>query len=179
MRQPRRCRRRRRSADIPIPVDDAPPLAPDAGRAPLRRDRRIDSGPPDIESSAARRARAAARSGANRLRLPLPLAIVALVALVRGAARLAQGHRAACAAARIVLWCDRDAGQPARPAFTDVKIGNEIHDGVPVLVVEGMIVSTVSMPVEVPRLRFALRNATRGRGLFLDRAAVAAGAASL
>jgi hypothetical protein len=45
-------------------------------------------------------------------------------------------------------------------AFTDLKIGNEIHDGVPVLVVEGMIVSTVSMPVDVPRLRFALRNAT-------------------
>ena len=45
-------------------------------------------------------------------------------------------------------------------AFADLKIGNEIHDGVPVLVVEGMIVSTVSMPVDVPRLRFALRNAT-------------------
>ena len=44
--------------------------------------------------------------------------------------------------------------------FTDLKIGNEIHDGVPVLVVEGMIVSTVSKPVDVPRLRFALRSAT-------------------
>ena len=43
--------------------------------------------------------------------------------------------------------------------FTDLKIGNEIHDGVPVLVVEGMIVSMVSMPVDVPRLRFTLRSA--------------------
>ena len=43
--------------------------------------------------------------------------------------------------------------------FTDVKIGNEIHDGVPVLVIEGLIVSTTSKPVDVPRLRFALRNA--------------------
>ncbi len=40
-----------------------------------------------------------------------------------------------------------------------MKIGNEIHDGVPVLVVEGVIVSTVSTPVDMPRLRFALRNA--------------------
>jgi hypothetical protein len=45
-------------------------------------------------------------------------------------------------------------------AFTDLKIGNEIHDGVPVLVVEGLIVSMVSKPVDVPRIRFALRNAS-------------------
>jgi hypothetical protein len=44
-------------------------------------------------------------------------------------------------------------------AFTDVKLRSEMHDGVPVLLVEGTIVSTVSTPVEVPRLRFALRNA--------------------
>jgi hypothetical protein len=42
--------------------------------------------------------------------------------------------------------------------FTDVKIASETHDGVPVLTVEGMIVSAVSDAVEVPRLRFALRN---------------------
>jgi hypothetical protein len=44
--------------------------------------------------------------------------------------------------------------------FTDLKISNETHDGVPVLVVEGIIVSTASMPVDVPRLRFALRSAS-------------------
>jgi hypothetical protein len=42
--------------------------------------------------------------------------------------------------------------------FTHLKIGNEIHDGVPVLVVEGTILSKASMAVDVPRLRFALRN---------------------
>ena len=51
------------------------------------------------------------------------------------------------------------AGEPARSGLPDVKIGNETHDGVPVLVVEGIIVSTVGVPVDVPRLRFALRNA--------------------
>ncbi len=43
--------------------------------------------------------------------------------------------------------------------FTDIKISRDVHDNVPVLVVEGTIVSASTNPVEVPRLRFALRNA--------------------
>jgi hypothetical protein len=150
-------------SDIPIPVEDAPPLAPDLpdGAGPRTHITSLDdNGPPDIESVAARRARATARRRRNRLRIPLPLAIVALATLcvallgwrknvVRHAPQLASFYSA--------------IGLPVNLrglAFTDLKIGNEIHDGVPVLVVEGMIVSTVSMPVDVPRLRFALRNAT-------------------
>jgi predicted Zn finger-like uncharacterized protein len=45
-------------------------------------------------------------------------------------------------------------------SFTGVKISREERDGVPVLAVEGTIVSQSSNPVEVPRLRFAVRNAT-------------------
>jgi predicted Zn finger-like uncharacterized protein len=119
-----------------------------------------DKGRPDIESVAARRARATARRRRSRFRVPLPVAIVALVTLcvallgwrkdvVRHAPQLASFYSA--------------IGLPVNLrglAFSDMKIGNEIHDGVPVLVVEGMIVSTVSMPVDVPRLRFALRSAT-------------------
>ena len=96
----------------------------------------------------------------SRVRVPLPLAIVALVTLcaallgwrkdvVRHAPQLASFYSA--------------IGLPVNLrglTFADLKIGNEIHDGVPVLVVEGMIVSTVSKPVDVPRLRFALRSAT-------------------
>jgi hypothetical protein len=149
-------------ADIPIPVEDAPSLAPALqGDAPVTHITSLDdAGPPDIESVAARRARADARRRRNRLRIPLPLAIVALVTLcaallgwrkdiVRHAPQLASFYSA--------------IGLPVNLrglAFADLKIGNEIHDGVPVLVVEGMIVSTVSMPVDVPRLRFALRSAT-------------------
>jgi hypothetical protein len=44
--------------------------------------------------------------------------------------------------------------------FQDVKITKEENDGVPVLAVEGTIVSQSSSPVEIPRLRFAVRNAT-------------------
>jgi hypothetical protein len=42
--------------------------------------------------------------------------------------------------------------------FTDIRLANDTHDGVPVLTVEGTIASVVSAAVEVPRLRFALRN---------------------
>ena len=46
--------------------------------------------------------------------------------------------------------------------FTEVKVSRDIHDGVAVLVVEGTIASTASKPVEVPRLRFAMRNEAGG-----------------
>jgi predicted Zn finger-like uncharacterized protein len=45
-------------------------------------------------------------------------------------------------------------------AFKDVKITREERDGVPVLAIEGTILSQSNNPVEVPRLRFAVRNAT-------------------
>jgi predicted Zn finger-like uncharacterized protein len=147
-------------SDIPIPVEDAPPLVPAAGGDVPPHASELDNGPPDVESVAARRARIAARKRRARWRLTLPIAIVALIALsaallgwrkdiVRHVPQLASFYSA--------------IGMPVNIrglAFTDLKIGNEIHDGVPVLVVEGMIVSTVSKPVEVPRLRFALRSAT-------------------
>jgi predicted Zn finger-like uncharacterized protein len=149
-------------SDIPIPVEDAPPLVPAAdGEAPPALAAELDNGPPDIESVAARRARAAARKRRNRWRqIPLPVAIVALIAIsggllswrkdvVRYVPQLASFYSA--------------IGMPVNLrglAFTDLKIGNEIHDGVPVLVVEGLIVSMTSTPVDIPRIRFALRNAT-------------------
>ena len=108
-------------------------------------------------SAAGRAAQARQRRDRQQLRLPgLILVLVALCAallawrkdMVRHVPQLASFYAS--------------IGLPVNLrglAFTDVKIGSETHDGVPVLVVEGMIVSTVSMPVEVPRLRFALRNA--------------------
>ncbi|MGY4474192.1 MJ0042-type zinc finger domain-containing protein [Bradyrhizobium sp. USDA 3364] len=44
-------------------------------------------------------------------------------------------------------------------AFRDLKITNETVDGKPVLVIEGMIVGQTRKPVELPRLRFAVRDA--------------------
>ena len=50
-------------------------------------------------------------------------------------------------------------------SFEDVKITKEERDGVPVLSVEGNIVSVAKRPVEVPRLRFAIRN-TSGQEIY-------------
>ncbi|UPJ50843.1 zinc-ribbon domain-containing protein [Bradyrhizobium sp. 200] len=44
-------------------------------------------------------------------------------------------------------------------AFKDIKITNETVDGKPVLVIEGMVVGETTKPVELPRLRFSVRDA--------------------
>ena len=44
-------------------------------------------------------------------------------------------------------------------AFKDVKISNEIVDGKPVLVIEGEIIGEAHKTVELPRLRFSVRDA--------------------
>jgi predicted Zn finger-like uncharacterized protein len=44
-------------------------------------------------------------------------------------------------------------------AFKDVKLSTEAVDGKPVLVVEGLIVDETRKPVELPRLRFIVRDA--------------------
>ena len=45
-------------------------------------------------------------------------------------------------------------------AFENVRITRETENGATILMVEGFIVSTANKPVEVPRLRFAARNAS-------------------
>ncbi len=44
-------------------------------------------------------------------------------------------------------------------AFKDLKISNETVEGKPVLVIEGVIVGETRKPVELPRLRFSVRDA--------------------
>ncbi|MBT1516710.1 zinc-ribbon domain-containing protein [Bradyrhizobium sp. SRL28] len=44
-------------------------------------------------------------------------------------------------------------------AFKDIKITNETVDGKPVLVIEGTIIGQTKNPVELPRLRFSVRDA--------------------
>ncbi|WP_065752260.1 MJ0042-type zinc finger domain-containing protein [Bradyrhizobium paxllaeri] len=44
-------------------------------------------------------------------------------------------------------------------AFKDIKVSNETVDGKPVLVIEGVIVGETKKPVELPRLRFSVRDA--------------------
>jgi predicted Zn finger-like uncharacterized protein len=44
-------------------------------------------------------------------------------------------------------------------AFKDIKVTNETVDGKPVLVIEGTIIGESRKPVELPRLRFSVRDA--------------------
>lgn len=147
-------------SDIPIPVTDAPPLAPEPGDGMLPEAGTIDGDARDIEHAAERRrARAAARRKNKRMRAPVSVIILLLLFvcgallglrknIVRHVPQMASFYAA--------------IGMPVNLRglmFHDVKISNETHDGVPVLVVEGVIASTVSVPVDVPRIRFALRNA--------------------
>ena len=149
-------------SDIPIPVTDAPPLVPaaDGDAAPVPA-AEMDNGPPDVESVAARRARTAARKRKDRWRkIPLSVAMVLLVAISCG---LLGWRKAVVSYVPQLASFYSAIGMPVNLrglAFTDLKIGNEIHDGVPVLVVEGLIVSMTPATVEIPRIRFALRNAS-------------------
>jgi predicted Zn finger-like uncharacterized protein len=148
-------------ADIPIPVEDAPPLAPGSDLGGGRPGDRlaIENNREDIESAAIRR-RAAAHAQRQRGKRTawLPVAIAAL--LVVCVALLAWRKDAVRHLPQLASFY-ASIGLPVNLrglTFTDLKVGRETHDGVPVLVVEGTIASGVAVPVEVPRLRFALRN---------------------
>jgi predicted Zn finger-like uncharacterized protein len=148
-------------ADIPIPAADAPPLVPTAGDGMKPASGpQIDNGRGDIETVAARRARAAAKRRRGRLRIPLP---VAIAAMLLACAALVALRKDAVRHAPQLASLYASIGLPVNLRgldFADVKVASEIHDGVPVLVIEGAIVSKVAMPVDVPRLRFSLRNAS-------------------
>ncbi len=144
-------------SEIAIASERAPPIAP---QAPASDD---EPQPSNIESIAARRGR---RSHARRhisvrsARMPAVIlllvgVVAALVAwrgsIVRHAPQLASLYGA--------------IGLPVNLRglnFTEVKVSRDTHDGAAVLVVEGSIVSAASKPVEVPRLRFAMRNEAGG-----------------
>jgi predicted Zn finger-like uncharacterized protein len=151
------------------PDVEAPPIVPvdlDAGRPPIdidAADQRDAAHPAkDVESYAARFSR---RTGKRYLHVwsltRLQTAILALIILD----------------AVIVGW-RRDIvrmlpqtesfysllGLPVNLrglVFDDVTTSSELHDGVPILVVQGTIINRTSALTEVPRLKIAVRNAAK------------------
>lgn len=118
--------------------------------------------PESIETVAARRAPKPKKTRTRSIkwtRLGVPVAIAVLVALfvalvvfrtevVRFAPQTASLYGA--------------VGLPVNLRgliFENVRTTGEVHEGVPVLIVEGTIANVVNKTVEVPRLRFAMRNA--------------------
>ena len=147
-------------ADIPLPIGDAPPLAPDTDGGPPDGRPALENNREDIESAAIRR-RTGAQARRRRQKRKVGLAVAIAVLAVVCAALLAWRKDAVRHMPQLASFY-ASIGLPVNLrglTFTDLRTGRETHDGVTVLVVEGTIVSTVSVPVEVPRLRFALRNA--------------------
>jgi predicted Zn finger-like uncharacterized protein len=143
-------------------VEGAPPLAPelpDNGATTAEEMAPASEPPEDIESVAARRAQG---GKLRRLRRwpSLSTTIIALLVIVsvligwrNDVVRLMPQTASFFSAIGL--------GVNLRGlAFADVRTSREQNDGVNVLVVEGKIVSRVPKPIEVPRLRFAVRDKT-------------------
>ena len=144
---------------------DAPALAPDdgPGQAPtVAGAERAE----DIETVAARRARRQMSGRGRRSRRPSVGVVIALLLAVNAAVL---GWRA-----DVVRAMPQTAslfaaiGLPVNLrglAFTDVKTTKEMHDGVPVLLVQGTISNVARQPRDVARLRFSMRNGA-GREIY-------------
>jgi hypothetical protein len=144
-----------------LPHGDAPPISPiDSDLPPPARQFEDDS-----EGFVARRARMQERRKVKRRSSKWTALILVLI-----------GFNVALIGARneVVRYFPQTAslfaviGLPVNLrslSFEDVKITKEERDGVPVLMVEGNIVSVTKRPVEVPRLRFAIRN-TSGQEIY-------------
>jgi predicted Zn finger-like uncharacterized protein len=149
---------------------DAPPLAPvdlDEGRPPVDMD--ADQSPghgavpaEDIETVAARRRRRGVAHRTTRWPLsPLHSGILALLLVDT----FLFGWRndivsALPQTASFYAWM----GVPVNLrglAFDGVVTTTEQHEGVPILVVDGSVVNTARKTVDVPRLKFVVRNAAR------------------
>ena len=111
----------------------------------------------DIETFAARRASRASR----RSRWPLPGLPIAILALIALNAALIAWRADVVRVAPQTASLYAAIGLPVNLrglSFADVTTATETHDGVQVLVVEGTIASASARVVEVPRLRFSVRN---------------------
>lgn len=151
------------SAEAPIhPVDvEAPPIAPvdpAVGQSPIEAD--SDKRPEDIETYAARRLQRGARR--KSLRWPLsPLQNVIAALLIVDAVLVAWR-------VDVVRILPQTASFYAMMGlavnlrgldFDSVSTTTEEHEGVPILVVGGNIVNITNKLVDVPRIKFAARNA--------------------
>jgi len=146
------------ASEAPEKISDAPSLIPPIDSAPIPHPG-ADAAD-DAENFAARRERLRAKR--NQARKSSRWTAVVLLLLAFNVALIG-------ARGEVVRFFPQTAsffaviGLPVNLrnlAFEDVKITKETHDGINVLVVEGTIVSKTNHATEVPRLRFAARNAS-------------------
>jgi predicted Zn finger-like uncharacterized protein len=140
----------------PVAISDAPSLVPPIGHAPMPDDADAE----DIDSFVARRARLKTRRQQKRRSSRWTAIILVLFAF-----------NVALVGARneVVRYLPQTAslfaaiGLPVNLRdlkFENVRISKDTQDGANVLIIDGVIVSVANKPAEVPRLRFAARNAS-------------------
>jgi predicted Zn finger-like uncharacterized protein len=142
----------------PPTIAESPSLVPPAEHAPLPE---AGAAPPeDEENFSARRRRLQVKR--QRARRSSRWTAVVLVLFALNVALIG-------ARTEVVRYLPQTAslfaaiGLPVNVrqiAFENVRIAREKQDGATILAIEGKIVSKSSRPVEVPRLRFAARNAS-------------------
>ena len=146
-------------SEITIPAGDAPPLVPEPGDG--NASATPDASPVNADDPPIRRSRRrpVARKKERRKLNPLPLLLMILICTI---AALFTWRKDIVRYAPQMASLYGALGMPINLrglSFTDIRISNDIYDGVPVIMIEGMIVSHATMAVDVPRLRFAVQNA--------------------
>jgi hypothetical protein len=117
----------------------------------------------DVETAVVKRRRRpfVSRSPRTGFKISLPVGILLISALILATFMLGREH--------VVRTMPDTAGIYERLGlpvnlrgveFRDVKGANEIVDGVVVLVVEGRLVNITGRPIDLPRLRLAVRDAS-------------------
>jgi predicted Zn finger-like uncharacterized protein len=152
-------------ADNPFAMADAPPLVPqdpDGADAPAKFDPGVPEQAGAVAPKRTREVRADRndRPGLLRRLFSLPMLIVVTLAILLGALNWRTAvvrHFPQTASLYAAI------GLPVNLRglfFEDVKSRNDVEDGTSVLVIEGTIVNLTTRTLDVPRLRFALRNAS-------------------
>lgn len=142
-------------AALAAEIGDAPPIVPppEPIAAPM------EPGQDDIEHFAAQHAQRQRTRRRRERATKIPALLVAL-ALIAGAILLWRNDLVRHVPQTASLFSA--IGLPVNVrglVFEGVTVSKESNDGLTVLVVEGRIVSSSGKPAEVPRLRFAVRNA--------------------
>ncbi len=143
-----------------IPMADAPSLVPPIGDDVLVDGDRHEADAEEVESFAARRERMKKRH--KKSKRTSRWTAIALVLFAFNIALIG-------ARSEVVRYLPQTAslfaalGLPVNLRhlkFDSVRIAKETADGVSILIIEGRIENTANKATEVPRLRFAARNAT-------------------